>query len=69
MNTDMANEKLFHVGVKALIQDQKGKVLVLKVEGNSYNKNIVHWDIPGGRIEYGGTIEKTLAREVKDFQL
>jgi len=62
----MANEKLFHVGIKTLIENQAGEILVLKVEGNRYNKNIIHWDIPGGRIEQGGDIAGTLQREVEE---
>lgn len=57
---------MFQVGVKALITDQKDRVLVLKVEGNRYNKNVVHWDIPGGRIEQGSDAAKTLKRELKE---
>ncbi|MBX4201653.1 NUDIX hydrolase [Candidatus Saccharibacteria bacterium] len=62
----MAKEKLFHVGVKGLVENEKGEVLVLSVEANRYNKFVQHWDIPGGRIEYGGTIEGTLSREIDE---
>ena len=59
-------EKLFHVGIKALIQDKSDKILLLKVDGNRYNKHTEHWDIPGGRIQYSGTVEETLAREIEE---
>lgn len=62
----MSKEKLFHVGVKALITDYENNILLLKVEGNKYNKNVVHWDIPGGRIEQGSTAIETLNREIKE---
>lgn len=53
-------EDLFHVGVKALIKNNEGKILVLEV-----NKRIKqHWDLPGGRIHRGVSLEETLKREV-----
>lgn len=62
------HEDLFHLGVKALIRNEDGKLLLLKInpaelrghEGASY------WDIPGGRIHRGDTAETTLRREVKE---
>jgi hypothetical protein len=44
----MASEKLFHVGVKALIVNSEGKILVMKTV--AWYGAIAHWDIPGGRI-------------------
>ena len=57
--------QLFHVGVKALVRDGAGKILVLKVNQEKL-KNITeaYWDIPGGRIEEGQTVQQTLEREV-----
>lgn len=53
-------EDLFHVGVKALIKNHEGKILVLEV-----NKRLKqHWDLPGGRIHRGVSVEETLKREV-----
>jgi len=62
------NEDLFQLGIKALIVNSDGKILLLKV-----NKEMLkgfsgdpYWDIPGGRIHRGSTIEETLKREVKE---
>lgn len=62
----MAKEKLFQVGVKVLILNQAGKILVLD-SGDWHLKNQErHWDIPGGRIQEGHSILDTLQREVKE---
>jgi len=61
-------EDLFHLGVKALIRNEKGDILLLKVnprELKGFN-GVVYWDIPGGRIQKGSTIEETLKREVEE---
>jgi len=58
----MTKEKLLHIGVKALITNKQGDILVLKtipLQGAA-----VHWDIPGGRIKEGHSVEETLRREV-----
>src|SRR3989344_122029 len=62
------NEDLFQLGIKALIVNSVGHILLLKV-----NKEMLkgfsgdpYWDIPGGRIHRGSTIEETLKREVKE---
>lgn len=62
----MANEKLFQVGVKALIQNNSGKILLLHAPGWAKNNTLPHWDIPGGRIQEGQTIEEALKREVEE---
>jgi 8-oxo-dGTP pyrophosphatase MutT (NUDIX family) len=62
----MAEEKLFQVGVKALITSKKGNILVL-FSGDWHLKNQTeHWDIPGGRIQEGQTALQTLRREVEE---
>ncbi len=62
----MAKEKLFQVGVKALITDSNGKILLLD-SGDWHLKNQTrHWDIPGGRIKEGHSLLETLQREVEE---
>lgn len=61
-------EDLFHLGVKAIIRNEEGKILLLKVNpkelrGNQFG---VYWDIPGGRIHKGESPEETLKRELKE---
>ncbi|HEX8227285.1 MAG TPA: NUDIX domain-containing protein [Candidatus Saccharimonadales bacterium] len=64
----MANEKLFHVGAKALITNDRGEVLVLKADPSRFLRKTdeAHWDIPGGRVQQGGDIKQTLAREIAE---
>src|SRR3990167_5327753 len=57
-------EQVYHLGVKALIQNASGDILLLK--GNSEAFTDAHWDIPGGRVLEGQTIEETLLREVQE---
>ncbi|MBX4199304.1 NUDIX hydrolase [Candidatus Saccharibacteria bacterium] len=59
-------EKLFHVGVKALIEDEQGRVLLLKAPAWEKGNIEAHWDIPGGRIQEGGDVADTLEREIKE---
>lgn len=62
----MSEEKLFHVGVKALIENENGRVLLLKSPGWKRNNTPPHWDIPGGRIQEGQQILEVLRREIRE---
>jgi len=62
----MAQEKLFHVGIKALIEDKDGKILLLHAPGWEKNNTPPHWDIPGGRIQDGQTSSAALSREIEE---
>jgi 8-oxo-dGTP pyrophosphatase MutT (NUDIX family) len=53
----------FHLGVKALIVDPTGKVLLLERDHPVKKK---YWDIPGGRLQKGESLMETLLREVKE---
>lgn len=61
------NEARFHLGIKALIRNKKGQILILEKnpKGRS-GLNPPHWDLPGGRLKNGDDIEKTLKREVEE---
>lgn len=61
-----SKEKLFHVGVKGLITNNEGKLLILKVNTSTFKNKTVHWDIPGGRIQEGQSAIDTLRREVME---
>lgn len=62
----MAREKLFQIGIKAVITNKNSEILVLDT-GDWHLKNQErHWDIPGGRIQEGSTIAETLKREVQE---
>ncbi|MES2345701.1 MAG: NUDIX domain-containing protein [Chlamydiota bacterium] len=58
----MSKEDCFHLGVKALIHNEEGKILLL--EKHPKNKAGRCWDIPGGRIGKSEPLEAALRREV-----
>ena|SRR3990167_8502718 len=64
----MAREKLFWVGVKALIENDKGEVLIFKADTTyDHNKEMEsYWDLAGGRMQDGQNVEEALKREVKE---
>jgi ADP-ribose pyrophosphatase YjhB (NUDIX family) len=62
----MAKEKLFQIGVKALITNSEGKILLLNSGDWHLKHQAQHWDIPGGRIQEGHTVLKTLLREIEE---
>lgn len=64
-------EDLFNVGVKALIRNKDGKVLVLKLNNHEMESRVGWngqdmWDIPGGRIKKGSNAPETLEKEVHE---
>lgn len=61
----MANERIFHVGVKALVQNSAGDTLLLRADVSNHATNVrPYWDIPGGRVQSGQTLLETLRREM-----
>ena len=63
----MAKEKLFQVGVKALIENKSGQLLLVKADISTHrSQTVAYWDIPGGRIQEGQTAITTLKREVSE---
>ena len=61
----MENYKIdaFHVGVKALIFNAEGEVLLLE---RDHPIKQIYWDLPGGRLHKGESFMDTLVREVKE---
>lgn len=55
-------EDCFHLGVKALIHDGAGKLLLL--QRNLKKTKEVYWDLPGGRLQRNESLEEALRREV-----
>jgi 8-oxo-dGTP diphosphatase len=55
--------RLFQVGIKALVTDGEGRVLLLKAAKGFHD---AHWDLPGGRIEDNQTAQEALRREVEE---
>ena len=61
------SEDNFHLGIKALIRNDKGDILLLQVNPaklNGNNKN--YWNLPGGRVQKGDSVTDTLKREVAE---
>ncbi|MDE1871362.1 MAG: NUDIX hydrolase [Candidatus Micrarchaeota archaeon] len=63
----MAEEAKFEIGIKALILNDRNRILVLKAgeEELRYEKQDF-WDLPGGRIQLNSDIEETLRREINE---
>ncbi len=61
-------EKIYHLGIKALIQNKAGEILLLKVNQEKFKNPTPgsYWDIPGGRVLNDSTIEETLSREIEE---
>lgn len=60
-------EDIFHLGIKALIRNKKGQILLLNTNLATFAGPIEpHWDLPGGRIHRDESIEQALVREVEE---
>jgi 8-oxo-dGTP diphosphatase len=60
-------EDCFHLGVKALIQNENNQILLLKVNlAKLKGTKEAYWDIPGGRVQRGDDVVSTLKRELKE---
>jgi 8-oxo-dGTP pyrophosphatase MutT (NUDIX family) len=57
-------EQLFQIGVKGLIRNKEGKILLLKIP--AWGGSPGYWDMPGGRMDPGETFEQTLRRELRE---
>lgn len=59
-------EDTFHLGIKAVITNDSGKILLLKVNPDQLKGNVdePYWDLPGGRVQKGHSAEETLRHEV-----
>jgi len=63
--------RTFFLGIKGLIRNKEGKILLLlknpeKIKSLGLSEGTEYWDIPGGRIEEGMTIGKTLRKEIEE---
>lgn len=50
------------VAVRAIIQDEDGKILILKRTNTKFSNGF--WNLPGGKIEYGEKVAEALKSEV-----
>jgi 8-oxo-dGTP pyrophosphatase MutT (NUDIX family) len=60
--------QLFYIGVKGLIENEAGEILVLEADISRHHSKDAkpYWDIPGGRIEAGENLLDTLRREIEE---
>lgn len=60
--------KKYHLGVKGLIRNKEGKILLLLKSENRAKKygQKPYWDLPGGRISEGKNVEETLKQEFRE---
>lgn len=58
--------RTLQVGVKALIEDDDGRILLLQRSQPFRGEDFLKWDIPGGRINVGEELEPALRRELKE---
>lgn len=58
------SEQLFHVGIKALVRNARGEILLVGSHGRT--QDAPRLDLPGGRMEPGETLLQTLKRELRE---
>ncbi|OGI92078.1 hypothetical protein A2933_02445 [Candidatus Nomurabacteria bacterium RIFCSPLOWO2_01_FULL_46_18] len=54
------------VGVKILLKNKEGRYLALLRSKEKYPEVGGKWDVPGGRINAGSSLEENLKRETKE---
>ncbi len=60
----MGVDRQFYIGVKALVTDRRGRILVLrKVPRKASDRWKPFWDLPGGKMQEH-SVEDTLLREI-----
>ena len=63
----MANERLFHIGIKAMIENDKDEILLMHESGANHRPPMDdYWDLPGGRMSEGENALQTLNREIEE---
>ncbi|MDB5195487.1 MAG: hypothetical protein JWO84_671 [Parcubacteria group bacterium] len=57
---------ILQVGVKAVLFNKEGKILLVRRSEEKYGKTDGIWDIPGGRIDPGTSLDENLRRELQE---
>lgn len=60
------SEDIFHLGIKGLIKNDDGEILLLQVNPKKLGAGQNYWDLPGGRVQQGQTPLETLKREIEE---
>ena len=60
LRTLVGNRRLITPGIRAIVQDEKGRVLLVRRKDNN------SWGMPAGSIELGESVFDCLRREVKE---
>lgn len=60
----MSSEKIFHIGLKAVILNGRQEVLLLQVRHKQWKGKSNWWELPGGRINQGESEPQALQREL-----
>lgn len=50
--------------VRLIISDELGRVLLVRRSGSEYSPGA--WCLPGGKVDYGDTVEEAAARELSE---
>jgi 8-oxo-dGTP diphosphatase len=59
----MSNAEKFYVSQKAILVNDKGEILAIR-RTESAPSWPLHWDLPGGVLDYGEDMEKSIVREI-----
>ncbi len=65
MNDMKTGKDYIGVGVGALIFNDEGQLL-LTLRGKKARNEIGKWEIPGGAVEFGETVQEALKREIRE---
>jgi 8-oxo-dGTP diphosphatase len=59
------NNQKIGVSQKAILVDKKGKILAIRRSKTAPSRPL-HWDLPGGDLEFGEDAQKGILREIKE---
>lgn len=57
--------KKIGVSQKAIISNNKGDILIIRRSKTAPSRPL-NWDLPGGEIDFGEDIKKSISREIKE---
>ncbi len=63
MNYTYVPNGFYRVSVKGLVTDQSGAVLLIQERVGEHENQ---WELPGGNVKFGETIESALKREMRE---